>query len=935
MTSNQRKTQFPARQNLIHCAMKDFSFITNSHPSYIESLYQDFRKNPEATDPEFKKFFEGFDFAISQSKTGPNGNGASLTATATVSNLEKEFAVFRLVDAYRKKAHLIAKTNPIRERKDRGANLDLKFFGLSEPDLETTFEAGHFAGLGKVTLKQIVNKLIACYATHTGVEYTYINKPERLDWMVREVENGLMQPLPLEKKKRILEKLNQGVMFEKFLHTKYIGQKRFSLEGGESSIAALDAIINTSADMNVQEVVIGMAHRGRLNILANIMGKTYEQIFSEFEGTAKLDQTMGSGDVKYHLGYSSEVETANGKTINLKLCPNPSHLEAVDPLVVGFSRAKADVLYESDYDKILPVLVHGDASIVGQGVVYEVLQMSGLKGYYTGGTIHLVINNQIGFTTDFDDARSSDYCTSMASMVQAPVLHVNGDDAESVVKCVEIATRYRQEFNSDIFIDLLCYRRHGHNEGDDPKFTQPGLYALIDKHQNPREVYTNYLLENGETDAKDMAKDMEKKFWADLQERLDEVKQNPLPYKYQAPELWWRSLRSATPADFDGSPVTAISGDDFTSIFNALMTWPKDFTPLKKVEKIIQDKLKLFNEEKKVDWATGELLAYGSLIKEGKDVRMSGQDVRRGTFSHRHAVLQDEKTDKPYNRLSTISNSKARFRIYNSLLSEYGVLGFEYGYALANPNALVLWEAQFGDFINGAQIIVDQFISSAEQKWNRMNGIVLLLPHGYEGQGPEHSSARMERFLQQCAELNMVVVNMTTAANLFHAFRRQLSWPFRKPLIVFSPKAILRHPGTYSTMEEFTKGGFKEVIDDVFVENPGNVKKVLFCSGKVYYDLADRQQKDNAKDTAVLRLEQIYPLPLKQLETLYRKYNKATWFWIQEEPLNMGAASYLQATLKSINYGVISRQPSASPATGFSKVHAQEQAEIIDTAFGI
>lgn len=915
--------------------MKDFSFITNSHPSYIENLYQDYRKNPDEVDPEFKKFFEGFDFALSQTKPGSNGNATAVASSSSVTNLDKEFAVYRLIEAYRKKAHLIAKTNPIRERKDRGANLDLSFFGLSEADLQTTFEAGHFMGMGRSPLKQILDKLIGCYATHVGIEYTYINNAERLEWMAKEVENGMMQPLPLEKKKRILEKLNQGVMFEKFLHTKYIGQKRFSLEGGETSIAALDAIINASVELNVQEVVIGMAHRGRLNVLANIMGKTYEQIFSEFEGTAKLDQTMGSGDVKYHLGYSSEVDTVSGRKIHLKLCPNPSHLEAVDPLVVGFARAKADVLYASDYDKILPILIHGDASIVGQGVVYEVLQMSGLKGYYTGGTIHLVINNQIGFTTDFDDARSSDYCTSMAAMVQAPVLHVNGDDAEAVVKCVEIATRYRQQFNSDIFIDLLCYRRHGHNEGDDPKFTQPGLYALIEKHPNPREVYTTYLLENGEADAKEMAKEMEKKFWADLQERLDEVKQNPLPYKYQAPEVWWRSLRTATPGDFDASPITSISGDDFTSVFNALMTWPNDFTPLKKVEKILQDKLKLFNEEKKVDWATAELLAYGSLIREGKDVRMSGQDVRRGTFSHRHAVLRDEKTDKAYNRLSTISTSNARFRIYNSLLSEYGVLGFEYGYALANPNALVLWEAQFGDFINGAQIIIDQFISSAEQKWNRMNGIVLLLPHGYEGQGPEHSSARMERFLQQCAELNMVVVNLTTAANFFHALRRQVSWPFRKPLIVFSPKAILRHPGTYSFMDEFTKGGFKEVLDDAFVEDAAKVKKVLFCSGKVYYDLAERQQKDNAKDTAVIRLEQIYPLPVKQLENLYRKYNKATWFWIQEEPLNMGAASYLQMTLKSINYGVISRQPSASPATGFSKVHAQEQAEIIDTAFGI
>nr|WP_315817448.1 thiamine pyrophosphate-dependent enzyme [Paraflavitalea speifideiaquila] len=512
---------------------------------------------------------------------------------------------------------------------------------------------------------------------------------------------------------------------------------------------------------------------------------------------------------------------------------------------------------------------------------------------------------------------------------------MNGDDAEAVVKCVEIATRYRQEFNTDVFIDMVCYRRHGHNEGDDPKFTQPHLYALIEKHANPREVYTSYLLENGEADAKEMAKDMEKKFWADLQERLDEIKQNPLPYHYQQPELDWKSLRKANPEDFDQSPVTAISEGDFRKVFDALMVWPADFKPLKKVEKILQDKVKLYNEEGKVDWATGELMAYGTLLVDGKDVRMSGQDVCRGTFSHRHAVLRDENTDKAYSRLSNIPDAKGKFRIYNSLLSEYGVLGFEYGYAMANPNTLVLWEAQFGDFCNGAQTMIDQFIAAGEQKWNRMNGVGMLLPHGYEGQGPEHSSARMERFLQMCAELNMVATNITTSANFFHALRRQLAWPFRKPWINFSPKANLRHPGTYSPKQEFMEGGFKEVIDDAFVGNADEVKKVLFCSGKVYFDLADRQQKESRKDTAIIRVEQLYPLPLKQLEALYAKYSKATWFWVQEEPLNMGAAAFLQMNLKSINYGVISRQPSAATATGYMKVHTLEQTEIIDTAFSI
>ena len=924
--------------------MKDFSYITNSSPAFIENLYHDFLKNPESVDPELKKFFEGFDFAIANAAS--NGNGkttiAAVAGTAPVTDKlvsvdvdwMREIRAYRMILGYRNKGHLLAKTNPIRTRKDRGANIELSFFGFAEADLDKDFHAGNLIGLGTTSLRNILHHLQQCYASHVGIEFKYISDQKKIDWLTNEVEKKMQESLSLEKKKRILEKLNQGVMFEKFLHTKYVGQKRFSLEGGETTIAALDAIINIAADNDVQEVVIGMAHRGRLNVLANIMGKTYEQIFSEFEGTAKMDQTMGSGDVKYHMGYGSEVQTMNDKTIHLKLMPNPSHLEAVDPVVVGFARAKADVMYESDFDKILPILIHGDASVAGQGIVYEVLQMCNLDGYYTGGTLHFVINNQIGFTTDFDDARSSDYCTSLAAAVQAPVFHVNGDDPEAVVKCVEIATRYRQEFNADFFIDMVCYRKHGHNEGDDPKFTQPHLYALIDKHPNPREVYIKYLLENGEDDAQELAKEMEKKFWADLQERLDDVKQNPLPYKYQAPEVEWKKLRRATATDFDQSPVTAISTDDFKKIFGALMKWPGDFKPLRKVEKILQDKVKLFETEEKVDWATGELLAYGSLILDGKNVRMSGQDVQRGTFSHRHAVLRNEENDQAYNRLSRIPDAIGEFKIYNSLLSEYGVLGFEYGYAMANPNALVLWEAQFGDFANGAQTIIDQFIAAGEQKWNRMNGVTLLLPHGYEGQGPEHSSARLERFLQLCAELNMVITNITTSANFFHALRRQLAWPFRKPLVDFSPKANLRHPGSYSRIEEFTTGGFKEVIDDASAD-AAMVKKVLFCSGKIYFDMAERQQKEKRTDIAIIRVEQIYPLPYKQLETMQNKYGNATWFWIQEEPLNMGAASFLRMNLSQLNFGVIGRQPSASTATGYNKVHQQEQAEIIETAFSI
>ena len=913
--------------------MKDFQYITNAHPSYIENIYNDFLANPDSIDQDLRSFFEGFDYAVNANL--PQQISSTPSAQIDGKTLHKELAVFQLIEAYRKKGHLLANTNPIRDRVNRNANLELSSFGLSDADLLTSFEVGQFVGLGKTTLKNILDLLQKCYTGHVGAEFGYITDNKKIAWLVDAIEKKVHEPVSIIQKRRILQKLNEGVMFEKFLHTKYIGQKRFSLEGGETAIAALDAILNTSAENNVQEVVIGMAHRGRLNILANILGKTYEEIFNEFEGNALPDTTMGTGDVKYHLGFSSDVDTLSGKKIHLKLCPNPSHLEAVDPLVIGYARSKADVMYESDYDKILPILIHGDASVAGQGIVYEVLQMSNLKGYNTGGTIHFVINNQIGFTTDFEDARSASYCTSLAAMVQAPVFHVNGDDPEAVVKVAEMATRYRQEFNADIFIDMVCYRRHGHNEGDEPKFTQPQLYALIDKHLNPREVYTQYLIENGEPDAKTLAKEMEQAFLKDLQDRLDEVKQNPLPYTYQKPELWWKSLRKAVPVDFVSSPSTAITDEKLNQLFDGLMKWPAEFKPLKKVEKLIQDKIKLFQDQQKIDWATAELLAYASIVQEGKDVRMTGQDVKRGTFSHRHAVVFDENNNTQYNRVQSASNKNAQFRVFNSLLSEYAVLGFEYGYALANPNTLVLWEAQFGDFVNGAQIIIDQFISAAETKWQTMNGLVMLLPHGYEGQGPEHSSARLERFLQQCAELNMVITNITTAANLFHVLRRQLTWEFRKPLINFSPKANLRHPGTYSDLNEFCSGGFMEVYDDYSVKDSLLIKKVLMCSGKIYFDLEEKRQKENRKDIAIIRIEQLYPLPQLALDSLYKKYSKAIWYWVQEEPLNMGAATYLRMNLKNINFYIFSRLASAATATGYAKIHAKEQAEILNAAFSI
>jgi 2-oxoglutarate dehydrogenase E1 component len=930
--------------------MKDFSFISNSHPSAIEEMYKNYTENPDSIDVEFKKFFEGFDFAVDNSFTNTTnkptnaqsnciGVSASDAMQSGISgDMSKEFAVYQLIRAYRKRGHLIADTNPIRQRKNRDANLGIEHFGLEAADLTKVFAAGKGLGLGaNATLQQIIDHLVKVYASNVGIEYTYINDKKIYDFLEKNFESAMAKDLPFEKKKRILKKLNEGVMFEKFLHTKFIGQKRFSLEGGESTICALDAIMNEAANQGVQEIVMGMAHRGRLNILANILHKTYEQIFNEFEGNLPEENTtMGSGDVKYHMGFRSNITTASGKEINMQLMPNPSHLEAVDPLVVGFARAKSDALYQSDYDKILPILIHGDASVAGQGIVYEVLQMSKLPGYYTGGTIHFVINNQIGFTTDFEDARSADYCTSIAAMVQAPVFHVNGDNPEAVVKVCELAMQYRQEFNSDVFIDMVCYRRHGHNEGDDPKFTQPNLYSIIDKHPNPREVYNKTLLERGDVDA-ELAKEMEKIFWADLQDRLDEVKQKKVPYTSQAPELAWKELVKANEASFATSPETKISAESVAILFEKIMAIPADFEPLNKVKKILDDKVKLFTEKQELDWASGELLAYASIVAEGKDVRLSGQDVKRGTFSHRHAVLSDATTNKQYSRLSNVADKQGAFRIYNSLLSEYGVLGFEYGYAMANPHTLAIWEAQFGDFTNGAQTIIDQFISCAEEKWNRMNGIVLLLPHGYEGQGPEHSSARLERFLQNSAELNMIITNCTTSANFFHVLRRQLAFNFRKPLINFSPKANLRNPKSNSKIEEFTNASFQEVLDDNFIVNAGSVKRVLFCSGKLYFDLNDYQQKNNRQDVAIVRIEQLHPLPIAKIKELaLQKYRAAQIVWVQEEPRNMGALGYLSLNLpKDINMAYLSSQASASTATGYAKKHAEQHAKLVETAFTV
>ncbi|MHA8075781.1 2-oxoglutarate dehydrogenase E1 component [Aquirufa sp. TARAVU-A1A] len=906
--------------------MDPFSYVANADTQVIADLYEAYKQDPNSVDSSWRDFFKGFDFSQTWLTDAPVGNAADSA------HVQKEMAVISLIKAFRSRGHLLSKTNPVRERKDRQPRLGLTDYALTDADLDTVFQAGVFLGIGPATLRQIQDALHKIYAGTIGFEYSYIREVATKEWLRNKIEKEALSFNPsIEKKKHILQKLNEAVVFENFLGTKYLGQKRFGLEGGESTIAGLDAIINTSADLGVKEAMIGMAHRGRLNVLANIMHKSYEAIFDGFEGNVP-DEIHGDGDVKYHLGYSSKHISPNGSEISLKLAPNPSHLEAVNPLVEGFCRASADAHYNGDYSKVLPILIHGDAAVAGQGIVYEVTQMAKLKGYSTGGTIHFVINNQVGFTTDFEDARSAIYCTDVAKIIDAPVFHVNGDDPEAVVFVSRIAAEFRQEFGRDVFVDMVCYRRNGHNESDEPRFTQPTLYANITNHPNPREIYTQKLIKQGEIEAK-LAEQMDAEFKAELQARLDLVKQKVRPpYIPLKLDNAWSELRYSTEKDFEKSPNTAISKATVDQVAKAITTLPKGFVALKQIEKVIADR-KVFFEKGELNWATAELLAYGSLLVEGKAVRLSGQDVQRGTFSHRHAVLHDANTNENYSSLNHISDKQEKAQIYNSLLSEYGVLGYEFGYALANPNALVIWEAQFGDFANGAQTMIDQFVSSHESKWGTQNGLVMLLPHGYEGQGPEHSNARPERFLQLAAENNMVIANLTTPANIFHALRRQLTWEFRKPLVVMSPKSIFRHPKVVSKLDAFTKGSFQEVIGDEFADK-AKVKRVLICSGKVYFDLLDRQEKDKRKDVAIIRLEQLHPFPTKQVEAELAKYKSAEVFYVQEEPENMGYWSYVIREFGWSRFSkLVARKKSASPATGFLKVHGEEQAALINRAF--
>ncbi len=920
--------------------MDKYSFLNTAHTSFFAELYDRYLTNPDSVEPSWRAFFQGFDFGMESALdevgiAGSNGLEiqANGQAVAVPESVLKEFQVVRLIDGYRSRGHLFTKTNPVRERRKYSPSLEIENFGLSTEDLDTVFNAGEIIDIGASTLRGIIAHLQRIYCDSIGVEYMYIRNPERVQWIQKWLNVNANHPeFNTEQKKYILRKLNQAVSFESFLHTKYVGQKRFSLEGNESLIPAVDAIVEKAAQLGVAQFVMGMAHRGRLNVLTNIFGKSAKDIFSEFEGK-DYEQQIFDGDVKYHLGWTSMRTSSGGNKINMNIAPNPSHLETVGAVVEGITRAKQDTHFPEDFSKVLPIVVHGDAAIAGQGLAYEVVQMAQLDGYKTNGTIHIVVNNQIGFTTNYLDGRSSTYCTDVGKVTLCPVLHVNADDVEAVVHASLFALEYRMRYKSDVFLDLLGYRKYGHNEGDEPRFTQPKLYKTIAKHKNPRDIYKDRLLSEGIID-EEYVKKLEKEYKASLEEELEDSKKEDktIITDFMADE--WSGFQSAREWEMMDPIDTSFDKERLADIARMITQLPGEKKFIRKIERLINDRRKMFFETGQLDWAMGELLAYGSLLDEGFDVRISGQDVERGTFSHRHAVIKVEDSEEEILLLNGISEEQGKFQIYNSLLSEYGVVGFDYGYAMASPNTLTIWEAQFGDFSNGAQIMIDQYISAAEDKWKLQNGLVMLLPHGYEGQGAEHSSARMERYLQLCARDNMYVADCTTPANLFHLLRRQMKADFRKPLIVFTPKSLLRHPKAVSTVAEFSDGGFREVIDDASAD-PKKVKSLVFCTGKFYYDLLAAKEEEERDDVALVRVEMLFPLPYEQMLDIIDKYENADdLVWAQEEPRNMGAWTHIFTHFDGAKqFRVASRRFYSSPASGSAVRSRMRHQQVIDYVF--
>lgn len=911
--------------------MDRYSFLNAVHPAYIAELYDKYLQFPDTVEPSWRAFFQGFDFGIengSLEALGIEGGMAEIPEA-----VQKEFQVIRLIDGYRSRGHLFTKTNPVRERRKYSPTLDIENFGLSQDDLHTKFQAGEVIGIGEATLEEIIRHLESIYCSSIGIEYMYIRKPEEIEWIQNKLNVNDNQPkYNPEQKKHILKKLNEAVAFENFLHTKYVGQKRFSLEGGESLIPALDTLIENAAEKGVEEFVMGMAHRGRLSTLTNIFGKSAKDIFSEFDGK-DYEQDIFDGDVKYHLGWTSNRQTDSGKKINLNIAPNPSHLETVGAVVQGIARAKQDRRYKDNISKVLPIVVHGDAAIAGQGLVYEVVQMAQLDAYKTGGTIHIVVNNQVGFTTNYLDGRSSTYCTDVGKVTLSPILHVNADDVEAVVHAMLFALDFRMEFGRDVFIDLLGYRKYGHNEGDEPRFTQPKLYKAISKHKNPRDIYAEKLIQEGVID-KGFTAQLEQEYKDKLEEKLEDSRKEEKTEITAIMKDEWDGFHYAEGDSMVKTFDTTVDIKKLNEVAEVITRLPEDKKFLRKISRLIEARHKMYFEDNKLDWAMGELLAYGTLLSEGYDVRMSGQDVERGTFSHRHAVVKVEDSEEEIVLLNDLKGEQGDFYIYNSLLSEYGVVGFDYGYAMASPKTLTIWEAQFGDFSNGAQIMIDQYISASEDKWKLQNGLVMLLPHGYEGQGAEHSSARMERYLQLCAVDNMFVADCTTPANFYHLLRRQMIVDFRKPLIVFTPKSLLRHPKVVSTREELANGSFKMLIDDPDAK-VAKIKTLVFLTGKFYYDLLEKKEELKRDDVALVRIEQIFPLPKDEITATLKKYKNATDIvWAQEEPKNMGAYSHmLMHYEESRNWRVCSRKMYAAPASGSSVRSLQRHQRVIESVF--
>lgn len=910
--------------------MDKYSFLNTAHTAYFADLYDQYLQDPDSIEPSWRAFFQGYDFGTEN--YGINGEIVDEVTTQIPKHLQKEFQVIKLIDGYRSRGHLFTKTNPVRTRRQYTPTLAIENFGLTNQDLETVFNAGEILGIGPQKLDKIIFHLEEIYCDSIGIEYMFIRNPEEIQWWQNKLNKNNNHPnYTPETKKYVLSKLNQAVTFEQFLQTKYVGQKRFSLEGGETLIPALGAILRIAAEQyDVDEFVLGMSHRGRLNTLINIFRKSIRELFNEFEGK-DYDEVDFDGDVKYHLGSTIKKTLKSNKEITMNLVPNPSHLETVGSVAEGITRAKIDEEYQGDSSKILPIIVHGDAAVAGQGIVYELIQMSKLKGYSTGGTIHIVVNNQIGFTTSYLDARSSTYCTDVAKVTLSPVLHVNADDVEAVTHAVLMALDFRMKFKRDVFIDLLGYRKYGHNEGDEPRFTQPKLYKAIAKQPNPRDIYNRKLIAEGVIDD-NYTTNLIVEYKELLEKEFNKSKEDVATKVKPFMDNIWHSFMHQ---DLEGlllSVGTKYPKKNLESIANIVSTVPEGVKFLRKAERILQDRAKMVFESNKLDWSMSEIFAFGSLLEEGYNVRISGQDVERGTFSHRHAILRDEISTKTYNLLNTNPKNKGEMTIYNSSLSEYGVLGFDYGYAMAAPNTLTIWEAQFGDFSNGAQIIFDQYLSAAEDKWKQQNGIVILLPHGYEGQGSEHSSARIERYLQLCANDNMTVANCTTPANFFHLLRRQMKRNFRKPLVVFTPKSLLRHPLAVSTLEDFTNGEFQEVIDDTIY--PDKVKRMVFCSGKFYYDLLIEREKLKREDIALIRIEQLFPLHNDKIEIIINKYkNVKDHIWAQEEPKNMGAWSYMLQRFELKDLKVRSRKYYSVPAAGSSTRFKLRHQRVIESVF--